>query len=56
VGVRSCLQSGRFSFDWWFKARTAFDICKRCEFLVRLIEKESEEAQGEWRAPGERIE
>lgn len=35
--------SWRFRFDWFFKSRTPQEIYRRCETLVRLIEKENEE-------------
>jgi SWI/SNF-related matrix-associated actin-dependent regulator of chromatin subfamily A member 5 len=33
----------QFRFNWWFKSRSTPDIQKRCEFLVRAIEKEIED-------------
>jgi SWI/SNF-related matrix-associated actin-dependent regulator of chromatin subfamily A member 5 len=33
----------RFRFDWFFKSRTPAELARRCETLVRLIEKEAEE-------------
>jgi SWI/SNF-related matrix-associated actin-dependent regulator of chromatin subfamily A member 5 len=37
-------KSHLFRFDWFFKSRTAQELQKRCEALVRLIEKENEDA------------
>jgi SWI/SNF-related matrix-associated actin-dependent regulator of chromatin subfamily A member 5 len=33
----------RFRFDWFFKSRTPNELQRRCETLIRLIEKENEE-------------
>ena len=33
----------QFRFDWYFKSRSAQDIQKRCEALVKIIERENEE-------------
>jgi SWI/SNF-related matrix-associated actin-dependent regulator of chromatin subfamily A member 5 len=33
----------QFRFDWYFKSRNSQEIQKRCEFIVRLLEKELEE-------------
>ena len=33
----------RFRFDWFFKSRTPQELSRRCETLIRLIEKENEE-------------
>lgn len=33
----------QFRFDWYFKSRNSQDIQKRCELLIRLLEKELEE-------------
>lgn len=32
----------QFRFDWYFKSRTAQEIQKRCELLIKLVEKENE--------------
>ena len=34
----------QFRFNWWLKSRTAPEIQKRCEMLVRVVEREMEEA------------
>jgi len=34
-----------FRFDWFFKSRTATELQRRCDTLVRLIEKEYNEEQ-----------
>ncbi|KAL0485675.1 chromatin-remodeling complex ATPase [Acrasis kona] len=34
--------SFEFRFDWFFKSRTAMEIQRRCDSLIRLIEKEHE--------------
>jgi SWI/SNF-related matrix-associated actin-dependent regulator of chromatin subfamily A member 5 len=36
----------RFRFDWFFKSRTPIELARRCDVLVRLIERENEEAAG----------
>ena len=33
----------QFRFDWYFKSRTGLEIQKRCDLLVKVIEKENEE-------------
>lgn len=33
----------QFRFDWYFKSRSAQEIQKRCELLVKIVEKENEE-------------
>lgn len=35
----------RFRFDWFFKSRTPQELSRRCETLIRLIEKENEEEE-----------
>jgi len=35
--------SWRFRFDWFFKSRTPIELQRRCDTLIRLIEKENEE-------------
>jgi hypothetical protein len=35
--------SWRFRFDWFIKSRTPQELGRRCETLIRLIEKENEE-------------
>jgi SWI/SNF-related matrix-associated actin-dependent regulator of chromatin subfamily A member 5 len=36
-----------FRFDWFFKSRTPAELGRRVETLVRLVEKEAEEAEAE---------
>ena len=33
----------QFRFDWYFKSRTGVEIQKRCDMIVKVIEKENEE-------------
>jgi SWI/SNF-related matrix-associated actin-dependent regulator of chromatin subfamily A member 5 len=33
----------QFRFDWYFKSRNATEVQKRCDLLVKLIEKENED-------------
>ncbi|CAD7696105.1 unnamed protein product [Ostreobium quekettii] len=35
----------RFRFDWFFKSRTPQELARRCETLIRLIEREHEEIE-----------
>lgn len=35
-------KSKEFAFDWYFKSRTPSEIQRRCDMLIRLIEKEAE--------------
>ena len=37
-------KSWRFRFDWFFKSRTPVELNRRCDTLIRLIDKENEEA------------
>lgn len=32
-----------FRFDWFVKARSAQELARRCDTLVRLVEKENQE-------------
>jgi SWI/SNF-related matrix-associated actin-dependent regulator of chromatin subfamily A member 5 len=34
----------QFRMDWYFKSRSAADIQKRCDLLVKIVEREMEEA------------
>lgn len=36
-------KSRRFPFDWFIKSRTPQELSRRCDILIRLIEKEFEE-------------
>lgn len=36
-------KSWRFRFDWFFKSRTPQELQRRCDTLIRLVEKENEE-------------
>ena len=42
--IKSCWL---FRYDWYFKSRSCSEIQKRCEVLLRLIEKENEEFAAE---------
>lgn len=33
----------QFRFDWYFKSRSAFEIQKRCDLLVKIVEREIDE-------------
>jgi SWI/SNF-related matrix-associated actin-dependent regulator of chromatin subfamily A member 5 len=35
--------SPQFRFDWFVKSRTATELARRCDALIRLIEKEIQE-------------
>ncbi|CAD7702794.1 unnamed protein product [Ostreobium quekettii] len=35
----------RFRFDWFFKSRTPQELARRCDTLIRLIERENEELE-----------
>ena len=35
----------QFRFDWYFKSRSAQEIQKRCDTIVKIIEKENEEVR-----------
>eukprot|EP01025_Chloroclados_australasicus_P061699 TRINITY_DN8110_c3_g1_i2.p1 TRINITY_DN8110_c3_g1~~TRINITY_DN8110_c3_g1_i2.p1 ORF type:complete len:1007 (+),score=121.42 TRINITY_DN8110_c3_g1_i2:328-3021(+) len=39
-------KSPRFRFDWFIKSRTAQELSRRCETLIRLIEKEMDQDDG----------
>lgn len=36
-------QSWRFRFDWFIKSRTPQELARRCDTLIRLVEKENED-------------
>ncbi|EIE25592.1 hypothetical protein COCSUDRAFT_46779 [Coccomyxa subellipsoidea C-169] len=36
-------RSWRFRFDWFFKSRMPQELARRCDTLIRLVEKENEE-------------
>uniref|UniRef100_A0A061QM65 SWI/SNF-related matrix-associated actin-dependent regulator of chromatin subfamily A member 5 n=1 Tax=Tetraselmis sp. GSL018 TaxID=582737 RepID=A0A061QM65_9CHLO len=38
-------RSWRFRFDWFFKSRTPQELARRCDTLIRLVEKENEEME-----------
>ena len=38
-----------FRFDWFIKSRTPVELARRCETLIRLIEKEFEVDAGDKR-------
>lgn len=46
--------SWRFRFDWFFKSRTPQELARRCETLIRLIEKENEEDEERSTGPKKR--
>jgi SWI/SNF-related matrix-associated actin-dependent regulator of chromatin subfamily A member 5 len=35
----------QFRFDWFFKSRSAQEIQKRCDTLVKIVERENEEVR-----------
>ena len=37
IEIRKCWE---FRFDWFFKSRTSLELQKRCDTLLKLIEKE----------------
>jgi superfamily II DNA or RNA helicase len=43
---RDVLLAPQFRFDWFFKSRTPAELAKRCEFLLRALEKEIEAGAG----------
>lgn len=47
VAVR---QAWQFRFDWFIKSRTPLELQRRCETLVRLVEKENEEYESRRKA------
>lgn len=38
-------KSWRFRFDWFVKSRTPQELSRRCDTLIRLIEKEFEDLE-----------
>jgi SWI/SNF-related matrix-associated actin-dependent regulator of chromatin subfamily A member 5 len=48
-------KSWRFRFDWFFKSRTPVELNRRCDTLIRLIDKENEEADAK-RINGKKLE
>lgn len=43
----------QFRFNWYFKSRSSLDIQRRCESIVKMIEKEMEEVHKLEKAEGE---
>jgi len=43
-------QAWQFRFDWFIKSRTPTELQRRCETLVRLVEKENEEYEARRKA------
>jgi SWI/SNF-related matrix-associated actin-dependent regulator of chromatin subfamily A member 5 len=41
----------QFRFDWYFKSRNAQEIQKRCDMLVKIIERENEEVRKKEQEP-----
>lgn len=39
----SIRRAWQFRFDWYFKSRSSFEIQKRCDVLIKIIEKENED-------------
>ena len=37
----SIRRAWQFRFDWYFKSRSALEIQKRCDTIVKIIEKEN---------------
>uniref|UniRef100_A0A7S0QUG6 Chromatin-remodeling complex ATPase n=2 Tax=Pyramimonas obovata TaxID=1411642 RepID=A0A7S0QUG6_9CHLO len=44
-----------FRFDWFFKSRTAQELQKRCDQLVRLVEKENDDLDDKPEQPKKQI-
>ena len=42
MSIRRAVQ---FRFDWFFKSRNAQEIQKRCDAVVRMVEKENDEVR-----------
>jgi len=40
-------KSWRFRFDWFIKSRTPQELSRRCDTLIRLIEKENEDLESD---------
>mmetsp|Transcript_21971 Transcript_21971/g.52054 ORF Transcript_21971/g.52054 Transcript_21971/m.52054 type:complete len:1148 (-) Transcript_21971:417-3860(-) len=43
----SIRRAWQFRFDWYFKSRSAQEIQKRCDVIVKIIEKENEDIREE---------
>lgn len=41
----SIRRAWQFRFDWYFKSRSALEIQKRCDFLVKIIERENDDVR-----------
>jgi SWI/SNF-related matrix-associated actin-dependent regulator of chromatin subfamily A member 5 len=44
----------QFRFNWYIKSRTAVDLQKRCEILVKILERENEEVRKKEEEDGQR--
>ncbi|KAL6073870.1 ISWI chromatin-remodeling complex ATPase CHR11 [Balamuthia mandrillaris] len=42
-------KSWLFRFDWFFKSRTPIELSRRCDALIRMIEKENQELEEQQR-------
>jgi len=45
----SIRRAWQFRFDWYFKSRSAHEIQKRCDVIVKIIEKENDDIRQEIR-------
>ncbi|CAL5219362.1 g1181 [Coccomyxa viridis] len=51
----SIRQSWRFRFDWFFKSRNPQELARRCDTLIRLVEKENEDSEEVERAERKKV-
>ncbi|CAG9463301.1 unnamed protein product [Pedinophyceae sp. YPF-701] len=47
-------RSWRFRFDWFIKSRSPQELARRCDTLIRLVEKELEDEGGKKRDAGDK--
>merc|ERR1712003_186380 len=43
----SIRRAWQFRFDWYFKSRSAHEIQRRCDVIVKIIEKENDDVREE---------
>ena len=46
ITTKQTPQSEKFAFDWFFKSRTAAELQKRGDTLIKLLERERDAASG----------
>jgi SWI/SNF-related matrix-associated actin-dependent regulator of chromatin subfamily A member 5 len=48
-------RSWQFRFDWFLKSRTPLELSRRCDALIRMIEKENQDLEAKQRAAATKV-